>query len=71
MVNLHVCLAFRDVSLCRPADNISRQFVRRSGPPIRLYMSRDMRFPTMWYVLPAKAHTRSLISAFACRLNII
>ena len=35
-----------------------------------------MRFPTMWYVQPAKgsdqpAHTRSLIRAFAHRLNIL
>ena len=37
-------------------------------------MSRDMRFPAMWYVRPATneasdqpAHTRSLIRAFACR----
>ena len=29
-------------------------------------MSRDMRFPTMWYV-----HTRSLIRAFASCLNIL
>ena len=32
-------------------------------------MSRDMRFPTMWYVRPTKAQ-RSLIKAFASRLNI-
>ena len=35
-----------------------------------------MRLPTMWYVRPAKplyqpAHMRSLIRAFASRLNII
>ena len=35
-----------------------------------------MRFPTMWYVQPAKgsdqpAHMCSLIRAFACRLNIL
>ena len=38
-------------------------------------LSRDIRFPTVWYVRPAKtdqpAHTRSLIRAFARRLNII
>ena len=34
-------------------------------------MSRDMRFPTMWYVRPAKAHTRSLIRPFASRLNYL
>ena len=41
--------------------------------------SRDMIFPTMWYVRPAKhqihadqpAHTRSLIKAFTSRLNIL
>ena len=36
-----------------------------------------MRFPTMWYMRPAKdqidqpAHTRSLIRAFASRFNIL
>ena len=35
-----------------------------------------MRFPTMWYVRPAEAsdqpaHMRSLIRAFASRLNIL
>ena len=34
------------------------------------YLSRDMRFPTICYVRPAK-HTRSLIKAFASRLNIL
>ena len=39
-------------------------------------MSRDMRFLTMWYVRPANfpdqpAHMRSLIRAFASRLNIL
>ena len=27
------------------------------------YLSRDMRFPTMWYVRPAKAHTSLRIRA--------
>ena len=41
-----------------------------------LYMSRGIRFPTMWNVRPAKgsdqpAHTRSLIRAFASCLNIL
>ena len=40
-----------------------------------LSMSRDMGFPTMWYVRPAipqiSLRTRSLIRAFACRLNIL
>ena len=37
------------------------------------YMSRDTRFPTMWYVRPAKPqiNLRSLIRAFASRLNIL
>ena len=40
-----------------------------------MHMSRDMRFPTMWYVRQANdsdqpAHTRSLIRAIASRLNI-
>ena len=43
--------------------------------PYKPSMSRNMRFPTMWYVRPAvsdqPAHTRSLIRAFACRLNIL
>ena len=30
------------MSLCRPADNISRQFVHRSGPPIRLYILKKL-----------------------------
>ena len=38
-------------------------------------VSRDIRFPTMWYVRPAisdqPARTRSLIRAFAGRLNIL
>ena len=39
-------------------------------------MSRDMRFPTMWYVRPQKtsdqpAHPRSLIRAFASGINIL
>ena len=33
-------------------------------------MSCDMRFPTIWYVRPAK-HTRSLIRAFTSRLSIL
>ena len=38
-----------------------------------LQMSRGMRFPTLWYVRPAKPQIslRSLIRAFASRLNII
>ena len=32
-------------------------------------MSRDMRFPTMWYVRHQTAHTHGLIRAFASRLN--
>ena len=40
------------------------------------YMSRNMRFPTMWYLRSAKAsdqpaHMRSLIRAFASRLHIL
>ena len=39
------------------------------------YMSRDMRFQTMWYVRPAKPQISlcicSLIKAFASRLNIV
>ena len=34
-------------------------------------MSRDMRFPTMWYVRPAKAQISSLTRAFASGLNIL
>ena len=36
-------------------------------------LSRDMRFPTMWYVRPAKPQIslRSLIRAIASRLNIL
>ena len=34
-------------------------------------MSRDMRFPTMWYVQPAKPQISGLIKAFASRLNIL
>ena len=38
-------------------------------------MRRDMRFPTMLYVRPAMAYQpgymRSLIRAFASRLNIL
>ena len=40
-------------------------------------MNQCMRFPTMWYVRPAKpqisqsAHMRSLIRAFASRLDIL
>ena len=39
----------------------------------RLDLSQNMRFKTMWYVRPAKAQTslRSLIRAFASRLNIL
>ena len=42
------------------------------------YLSQNMRFPTMWYVRPAKAqaslhpeHMRSLIRAFASHLIIL
>ena len=40
-----------------------------------ILFSHDMIFPTMWYVRPVKAsdqpaHMRSLIRAFASRLNI-
>ena len=39
------------------------------------HLSRGMRFPTMWYVRPSKAHqpahTRSLIRAYASCLNIL
>ena len=43
---------------------------------VKYNMSRDMRFPTMWYVRPEKAsdwpaHAHSLIRAFASRLNIL
>ena len=40
---------------------------------IVLSMSRDMRFPLMWYVRPAEAQTslRILIQTFAVRLDII
>ena len=43
---------------------------------LKLYLSHNMRFPTMWYVQPAKgsnlsAHMLSLIRAFASRLNIL
>ena len=36
-----------------------------------LHMSRDMGFPTMWYLRPAKAQTSLRIRAFASRLNIL
>ena len=36
-----------------------------------LKMSRDMRFPSMWYMRPAKAQTSLLTRASASRLNII
>ena len=40
---------------------------------VQMNMSRDMGFPTMWYVRPAKPQIslRSLIRAFASRLNIL
>ena len=44
MVILHVNIAFQDASLCRPADNISRQFVHRSGPPIHLYILSQTQY---------------------------
>ena len=37
---------------------------------ISWHMSCGMRFPTMWYVRPAKPQI-SLIRAFACHLNIL
>ena len=37
---------------------------------IRLYLSHNMRFPTMWFVRPAKAQTSLRIRAFASCLNI-
>ena len=45
-------------------------------PDLGHHLSRDMRFPTMWYVRLAKAsdqpaHTRSLIRAFSSRVNIL
>ena len=41
-----------------------------------VYLSHDMRFPTMWYARTSKAsdqpaHMRSLIRAFASRLYIL
>ena len=41
------------ISLC----NLHNTFLKLSK------FSRDMRFPTMWYVLPAKAHTSLYILA--------
>ena len=43
---------------------------------IKVHMSRNMRFPTMWHVRPSKgsdqpAHTRSLSRAFASCSNIL
>ena len=35
------------------------------------FMSRNMRFPTMWYVPPAKVQTSCGIRAFASCLNIL
>ena len=35
------------------------------------YMSRDMRFPTMWYVQPAKPQISLRVHAFASHLNIL
>ena len=39
----------------------------------KYHISCDIRFPTMWYVRPAKAqaHMHSLIRAFASRLNML
>ena len=37
---------------------------------VALHLSRDMRFPTMWYVRPAKAQI-SIFRVFDSRLNIL
>ena len=56
------------------AKIILRQYVSLFKSPTfgaaNKYLSRDIGFPTMWYVRPAR-HTRSLIRAIARRLNIL
>ena len=37
----------------------------------KLYLSRDMRFPTMWYMRPAKPQISLRMRAFASRSNIL
>ena len=55
----------------------SKQLSKCISEPEQQLLNRDMTFPTMWYVRPAKTqinlriHVCSLIRAFACRLNII
>ena len=54
--------------LCKPGVSGSIPgFTSLSDEPLsrgpRLHMSRDMRFPTMWYVRPAEAQTSLRIRA--------
>ena len=45
--------------------------IERKKCDLKTYMSHDMRFPTMWYVQPAKPQASLRIRAFASRLNIL
>ena len=44
--------------------------ITKCPPNTHMSLSRGMRFQTMWYVRTAK-HMRSLIRAFASRLDIL
>ena len=45
-----------------PSDEIFRTRARNAGRPL-IHLSRDMRFPTMWYMRLAKAQTNLRIRA--------
>ena len=57
-------------------DTVKKDYgmqVEENETECKYHMSRGMRFPSMWYVRPAKAHTslriRAVIRAFASHLN--
>ena len=62
---------------CEACRGLTRKEVTGKATSQQSQMSHDMRFPTMWYVRPAKAQTslrilvHSLVRAFASRLNIL
>ena len=54
---LFILLFLRNYDFMR-ISGLSRKHFRNAGiSELRFYLSRDTRFPTMWYVRPAKAQT--------------
>ena len=62
---IHVFIMDREYLSC--SVSVSPSF----SPKRNQYMGRDMRFPKMWYVQPAKPQISLRLRAVASRLNIL